>query len=103
VSIIDSLRVLGAMARISAPSLVDIARNTLDRDTVDERARWFGRKVVELLGVDLVATGANQVPTDRAFVYMSNHQSHLCVRRSSFQSIAATPCAPANRSTTRSG
>ncbi len=77
VSIIDSLRVLGAMARITAPSLVDIARDTLDRDTVDERARWFGRKVVEVLGVDLVATGANQVPTDRAFVYMSNHQSHL--------------------------
>jgi 1-acyl-sn-glycerol-3-phosphate acyltransferase len=77
VSIIDSLRVLGAMGRITAPSLVDIARDTLDRHTVDERARWFGRKVVELLGVDLVATGANQVPTDRAFVYMSNHQSHL--------------------------
>jgi 1-acyl-sn-glycerol-3-phosphate acyltransferase len=77
VSIIDSLRVLGAMGRITAPSLVDIARDTLDRGTVDERARWFGRKVVELLGVDLVATGANQVPTDRAFVYMSNHQSHL--------------------------
>lgn len=76
-SIIDSLRVLGAMARVTGPSLVDIARSTLDRDTVDERARWFGRKVVELLGVDLVATGANLVPTDRAFVYMSNHQSHL--------------------------
>jgi 1-acyl-sn-glycerol-3-phosphate acyltransferase len=77
VSIIDSLCVLGAMARVTAPSLVDIARNTLDRDTVDDRARWFGRKVVEVLGVDLVATGANQVPTDRAYVYMSNHQSHL--------------------------
>lgn len=76
-SIIDSLRVLGAMARVTGPSLVDIARDTLDRETVDERARWFGRKVVEVLGVDLVATGAHQVPTDRAYVYMSNHQSHL--------------------------
>ncbi len=76
-SILDSLRVLGAMARITGPSLVDIARQTLDRDTVDARARWFGREVVRRLGVDLVATGANKVPTDRAYVYMSNHQSHL--------------------------
>src|SRR5688572_25608500 len=65
------------MARITAPTLVDIARDSLERGTVDERARWFGRKVVEVLGVDLVATGANLVPTDRAYVYMSNHQSHL--------------------------
>jgi 1-acyl-sn-glycerol-3-phosphate acyltransferase len=77
VSILDSLRVLGAMARITGPSLVDMARSTLDRDTVDQRARWFGREVVRRLGVDLVATGANRVPTDRAYVYMSNHQSHL--------------------------
>jgi 1-acyl-sn-glycerol-3-phosphate acyltransferase len=77
VSIIDSVRVLGAMARVTAPSLVDIARGTLDRETVDDRTRWFGRKVVELLGVDLVSSGAHLVPTDRAYVYMSNHQSHL--------------------------
>jgi len=77
VSIIDSLKVLGAMARVTTPSLVDIARGTLDRETVDERAKWFGRKVVEVLGVDLIATGADRVPTDRAYVYMSNHQSHL--------------------------
>jgi 1-acyl-sn-glycerol-3-phosphate acyltransferase len=74
---IDSLRVLGAMARVTAPSLVDIARGSLARDTVDERTRWFGRRVVEVLGVDLIATGADRVPTDRAYVYMSNHQSHL--------------------------
>jgi 1-acyl-sn-glycerol-3-phosphate acyltransferase len=77
VSIIDSLRVLGAMARITGPSLVDLVRNSLDREVVDERARWFGREVVRALGVDLVASGANKVPTDRAYVYMSNHQSHL--------------------------
>jgi len=77
VSILDSLRVLGAMGRVTAPSLVDIVRGTLDRDRVDARTRWFGQKVVELLEIDLVATGAHQVPTDRAYVYMSNHQSHL--------------------------
>jgi len=77
VSIIDSLKVLGAMARVTTPSLVDIVRGTLDRSTVDDRTRWFGREVVKVLGVDLIATGADRVPTDRAYVYMSNHQSHL--------------------------
>lgn len=76
-SIIDSVRVLGAMARITAPSLVDVARGRLERTSVDERARWFGRRVIELLDVDLQSTGAERVPEGRAYVYMSNHQSHL--------------------------
>ena len=76
-SIIDSLRVLGAMAQVTAPSLVEIITGSLERGVIDERTKWFGRKVVELLDVDLIATGADQVPTDRAYVYMSNHQSHL--------------------------
>jgi 1-acyl-sn-glycerol-3-phosphate acyltransferase len=77
VSIIDSLRVFGAMARITAPSLIDVMRGSLDRTAVDERARWFGRRVVDLLDVRLAATGAERVPPGRAYVYMSNHQSHL--------------------------
>src|SRR5439155_26919055 len=64
-------------ARISAPSVVDLARGALDREHVDERARWFGRRVVELLAIELTATGAERVPPGRAYVYMSNHQSHL--------------------------
>ncbi|HEY1811233.1 MAG TPA: lysophospholipid acyltransferase family protein [Kofleriaceae bacterium] len=76
-SVIDSLRVAAAMARITAPSLVEVVRGTLTRENIDERARWFGRRVVELLDIDLHATGAERVPLDRAYVYMSNHQSHL--------------------------
>lgn len=75
-SLIDSVRVLGAMARITAPTLVEMARGSLERATIDERARWFGRRVVELLDVQLDASGAEHVPR-RAVVYMSNHQSHL--------------------------
>ena len=75
-SLLDSVRVLGAMARITAPTLVDVARGSLARSAVDERARWFGRRVIELLDVELVASGAENVP-QRAVVYMSNHQSHL--------------------------
>jgi 1-acyl-sn-glycerol-3-phosphate acyltransferase len=75
-SLLDSVRVLGAMARITAPTLVDVARGSLARNAVDERARWFGRRVIELLDIELVASGAQNVP-QRAVVYMSNHQSHL--------------------------
>src|SRR3982751_380571 len=75
-SLLDSMRVLGAMARITAPTLVDVARGSLARNGIDERARWFGRRVIELLDVDLVTSGAANVPP-RAVIYMSNHQSHL--------------------------
>jgi 1-acyl-sn-glycerol-3-phosphate acyltransferase len=65
------------MARITVPSLVDIMTGRLDRANVDERARWFGKRVIELLDVELVASGAERVPLGRSYVYMSNHQSHL--------------------------
>ncbi|HVK87692.1 MAG TPA: lysophospholipid acyltransferase family protein [Kofleriaceae bacterium] len=76
-SLIDSVRVLGAMARVTAPSLVELVRGDLQRESIDERTRWFGRRVVELLDIRLHATGAERVPPGRAYVYMSNHQSHL--------------------------
>src|SRR5687768_659790 len=76
-SLLDSVRVLGAMARISAPSLLEMLRGELSRGMIDERARWFGRRVVELLDIRLDARGAEGVPPGRAYVYMSNHQSHL--------------------------
>src|SRR3954462_8271199 len=75
-SLFDSVRVLGAMARITAPTLVELTRGSVARATIDERARWFGRRVVEVLDVQLEASGAENVPS-RAVVYMSNHQSHL--------------------------
>src|ERR1041384_8471812 len=75
-SLIDSVRVLGAMARISAPTLMEVARGSVERATIDQRARWFGRRVVELLDVKLEASGAEQLPA-AAVIYMSNHQSHL--------------------------
>jgi len=75
-SLFDSVRVLGAMARISAPTLIEVARGSLERATIDERARWFGQRVVELLDVQLDVSGAESVPSG-AVIYMSNHQSHL--------------------------
>jgi 1-acyl-sn-glycerol-3-phosphate acyltransferase len=76
-ALFDSMRVLGAMARVTGPTLVDLARGNLARESVDERARWFGRRVIEVLDVRLTARGAERVPAGRSYVYMSNHQSHL--------------------------
>ncbi len=76
-SLLDSVRVLGAMARISAPSILEMVRGELSRAAVDDRARWFGRRVIELLDIRLDARGAEQVSPGRAYVYLSNHQSHL--------------------------
>jgi 1-acyl-sn-glycerol-3-phosphate acyltransferase len=75
-SLIDTARVFGAMARVTAPTLVDMVRGSVERASIDERARWFGQRVVELLQIRLTATGGDGVPS-RAVIYMSNHQSHL--------------------------
>jgi 1-acyl-sn-glycerol-3-phosphate acyltransferase len=78
-ALLDSVRVLGAMARVTGPTLVDVARGKLAREQIDERARWFGSRVIELLDIQLTAHGAERVPPGRSYVYMSNHQSHLDV------------------------
>lgn len=75
--LLESVRVLGAMGRVTLPTLLEAIRGRLERGAIDERTHYFARRVVELLDVQLVATGGEQVPTDRAYVYMSNHQSHL--------------------------
>jgi 1-acyl-sn-glycerol-3-phosphate acyltransferase len=76
-SLLDSLRVRGAMARISVPSILEMTRGELTRDAIDDRARWFGQRVIELLDIRLDAWGAEVLPAGRPYVYMSNHQSHL--------------------------
>jgi 1-acyl-sn-glycerol-3-phosphate acyltransferase len=75
-SLIGTARVWAAMARVTAPTLVEVARGTLDRTAIDQRARWFGQQVIDALEVDLVTSGAEHVPA-RTVVYMSNHQSHF--------------------------
>ncbi len=75
--ILHSLRVMAEMARITAPTMVDIARGRLTRDTIDARAHQFGRRVVEVLAIDLRITGGEEVLPTATYVYMSNHQSHL--------------------------
>jgi len=75
-SVIGTARVWAAMVRVTAPTLVEVARGTLGRSAIDERARWLAREVIEALDIELVTSGAEHVPA-RAVVYMSNHQSHF--------------------------
>lgn len=72
-----SLRVLAEMARVSVPVVVDLARGALTRDAVDERARQFGRRTLEVLDVQLSVERHADLDARRGYVFMFNHQSHL--------------------------
>jgi 1-acyl-sn-glycerol-3-phosphate acyltransferase len=72
-----SLRVLAEMARVTVPTVVDIAARRLSRRDVDERARGFGRRAVDVLDVQLSVDRLAELDPARGYVYMFNHQSHL--------------------------
>jgi 1-acyl-sn-glycerol-3-phosphate acyltransferase len=72
-----SFGVLAAMARVTAPTFIDLVRGEIDRDAVDKRTRWFGKNVVDVLDVQLDVSGTEYVDPKQAYVYMANHQSHL--------------------------
>jgi 1-acyl-sn-glycerol-3-phosphate acyltransferase len=83
---VDSLRALAEMARASVPSagLLGLAAGRSRSQgigsgapTVDDRAREFGRRVVELLDVKLAVAGGEQLDPRRAYVFLSNQQSQL--------------------------
>jgi 1-acyl-sn-glycerol-3-phosphate acyltransferase len=62
---------------ISLPTVVDalLGRVTLERS--DRRLAEWSRAVVRRADIDLTAEGLDNIPHDRACVYMSNHQSHF--------------------------
>lgn len=64
------------IARVTLPTLLDAVTGRGGREEQDRRLRAFGRAVVERARVQLTVRGAERIPLDRAYVYMSNHQSH---------------------------
>lgn len=76
-SLLHSLRVIAEMARVTAPTMVDLARDRLTRDAIDDRARTFGRRVIEVLDIDLRVSGGARLSPAETYIYLSNHQSHL--------------------------
>ena len=65
------------IARGSVPTVIDAVTGRLHRDAVNKRIMRFARNVVSAADIRIDVTGAEKVPADRAFVFMSNHQSHL--------------------------
>jgi len=72
-----SVYTVAQIARIVAPTLFEAIVGRVEREKIDRRLRAFGRRVVERTRMRLTVTGAERVPLDRAFVYMSNHLSHI--------------------------
>ncbi len=72
-----SLLALYEVARVVAPTFVDAIAGRVERETIDQRAREFGERMIKRAEVQLEVIGRERVPTDRAFVYMSNHKSHV--------------------------
>jgi 1-acyl-sn-glycerol-3-phosphate acyltransferase len=64
-------------ARISAPTVVEALFGLAERSRHDRRLREFGKTVVDRARIRLEVIGAERVPPGRAYVYMSNHQSHV--------------------------
>lgn len=72
-----SLTIGYELARIVLPSFVESFARTIPRDEADERIRDFAQRVMERARIRLEVHGREHVPANRAFVYMSNHQSHM--------------------------
>jgi 1-acyl-sn-glycerol-3-phosphate acyltransferase len=65
------------IARIVAPTVAEAVVGRARREDHDRRLHALARRVVARACMDLTVDGADMVPLDRAFVYMSNHQSHI--------------------------
>ena len=74
---LDSFYTVAQAAAITIPTALDAVFDRLTHDASDRRLRMFARKVVEHAEIDVDVVGAENVPSDRAFVFMSNHQSHF--------------------------
>lgn len=72
-----SLLAIYELGRASVLTLADVAARRLTRDVVDDRLQDTCARIVAHARIQLTVVGADRVPRGRAFVYMSNHQSHL--------------------------
>lgn len=72
-----SLKTVYEVARITVPSAAEALVGRFDQDVGDRRLADFGRRVVAGARMQLDVVGAERVPPDRSYVFMSNHQSHI--------------------------
>lgn len=77
--ILLALEMAADVARTSVRTVAEAARGRLDRGRVDAECRAFGERAVRRARIALEVVGRERVPPGRAYVYMSNHQSHMDV------------------------
>lgn len=75
--IVLSLRTVADLARAAVPIFVDSLAGRVSRESVDRRVHALAQQVVTGAHIRLDVRGRDLVPRDRAFVFMSNHQSHI--------------------------
>jgi 1-acyl-sn-glycerol-3-phosphate acyltransferase len=62
---------------ISAPTVLEAAVGRLKPEVCDARLAGWSKSLVQRAQVDLEVRGLENVPLDRAYIVMSNHQSHF--------------------------
>jgi 1-acyl-sn-glycerol-3-phosphate acyltransferase len=62
--------------RICIPTVIQSALGTLTTPICDARLDSWSRAIVRYAKIELEVSGLEQVPSDEAFVVMSNHRSH---------------------------
>ncbi|MCC6526314.1 MAG: 1-acyl-sn-glycerol-3-phosphate acyltransferase [Polyangiaceae bacterium] len=65
------------LARVTVPTFLEGVTGRIDPAVIDGRTRALGERVLARARVTLTVEGTERVPAGRAFVYMSNHQSHV--------------------------
>jgi 1-acyl-sn-glycerol-3-phosphate acyltransferase len=75
-SLVLSLRSIYETLAISWPTVVDAALGRVTKKTCDDRLAGWARKVVQASGMSLDVSGRDHVEPHKAYLVMSNHQSH---------------------------
>lgn len=80
IAALRSMRIIGAMGRVTAKILADLAREgAVERAEVDAQARWFASRLIRELDIDLHVTGREHLDATarQTYLFLGNHQSLL--------------------------
>ncbi len=72
-----SLNMVFQVIRITVPTYFESFGGRVTRDKADRRLHEFAHRVISRARIQLDVRGSDGVATDRSYVYMSNHQSHM--------------------------
>ena len=65
------------IAKATVPTFIDVVTSRVTRTRIDARCFSMSRGVLDRARANVEVIGVDQVPADRAMIYMSNHQSHV--------------------------